>query len=358
MHAITLTDKTPKTVFSALVEKRMIFKKVGGVLIICLMLLSVVSAQSEKKEVCGAGFERRIVSGYIFVSSGKCLKPITTKDECRKASVENNANGLDVNSGFMDPPGWGTGNRAYGCVHHSRGGKWYDFYGGKITTDCLKERTCICHKHQCTKCTPNTYSKGGTNSTCTPCPENRQYTFLNSKQDSEDSCTSKEDALKCEAGEGVPSGATFISGDASQCSGVSKITTEAECKLAAEYNSMNKIDKNNGYGGPGMWSHKPPGCGYYSGSNKYWFNDPTSKIKCSNDYKCICKPKTCTKCPPNTYSKGGINPTCTSCPEDRPYTFLNSKQDSENSCTSKKGEVKCEAGEGVPSGATFISVMI
>ena len=44
----------------------------------------------------------------------------------------------------------------------------------------------------------------------------------------------------------------YISGYASQCSGISKITTEAECKLAAEYNSKNNIDKNRGYGG--RWS--------------------------------------------------------------------------------------------------------
>ncbi len=41
------------------------------------------------------------------------------------------------------------------------------------------------------------------------------------------------------------------------------------------------------------------------------------------------------KCPINTYSEGGINAICTTCPTDRPYTFLN-KQDSEDSCTSKK----------------------
>ena len=36
----------------------------------------------------------------------------------------------------------------------------------------------------------------------------------------------------------------------SQCSGISKITTEAECKLAAEYNRKNNIDGNGGYIGP------------------------------------------------------------------------------------------------------------
>ena len=51
--------------------------------------------------------------------------------------------------------------------------------------------------------------------------------------------------LKCKPGEGiwVP---TDIRTSGSQCSGVSKITTEAECKLAAEYNSKNNIDINDG----------------------------------------------------------------------------------------------------------------
>ena len=69
----------------------------------------------------------------------------------------------------------------------------------------------------------------------------------------------------CKAGEGAPSGKIFTSGLASQCSGISKITTEAECKLAAEYNSKNNIDKNKGFGEalsiPGC--SYPPGCSWY-----------------------------------------------------------------------------------------------
>eukprot|EP00942_MAST-04A_sp_MAST-4A-sp1_P010161 g10161.t1 len=119
--------------------------------------------------------------------------------------------------------------------------------------------------------------------------------------------------LTCKAGEGVPSGKIFTSGLASQCSGVSKITTEAECKLAAEYNRKNNIDKNGGYGSDRSWSWAPPGCFYHSSLNKYYWNDITkSATKCSDSYKCICKTKTCTKCPINAFnSKGGINPTCT-----------------------------------------------
>ena len=54
--------------------------------------------------------------------------------------------------------------------------------------------------------------------------------------------------VACKVGEGwLPNpNNIFTSGLASQCSGVSKITTEADCKLAAEYNSKNNIDKNEG----------------------------------------------------------------------------------------------------------------
>ena len=67
-----------------------------------------------------------------------------------------------------------------------------------------------------------------------------------------------EEDLTCEAGEGMPP--TDIRTSGSQCSGLSKITTEAECKLAAEYNSKNNIDKNEGYGGRESSSDYPPGC--------------------------------------------------------------------------------------------------
>ena len=56
-----------------------------------------------------------------------------------------------------------------------------------------------------------------------------------------------EEDVTCKAGEGR--GYPDIRTSGSQCRGVSKITTEAECKLAAEYNRKNNIDKNDGYGG-------------------------------------------------------------------------------------------------------------
>ena len=118
---------------------------------------------------------------------------------------------------------------------------------------------CICKTKTCIKCPINTYSEGGTNPTCTKCPKGRPYTFLN-KQDSIDSCTSKKDAVKCEAGEEGSMTGTSIrtSGPPSQCSGLSKITTEAECELAAEYNMGNNIAKNRGYRGRVSYSERPP----------------------------------------------------------------------------------------------------
>ena len=124
-----------------------------------------------------------------------------------------------------------------------------------------------------------------------------------------------EEGLTCKAGYGMIG--TDIRTSGSQCSGLSKITTEAECKLAAEYNSKNNIDKNVGYGGRQSETGEAPGCTHLN-TNKYHFNENTkSEIRCSGGGKCICKPKVCTKCPINTYSAGGINPTCTPCPNDR-----------------------------------------
>ena len=57
------------------------------------------------------------------------------------------------------------------------------------------------------------------------------------------SAVSGED-LTCKHGYGMIPTDIRTSGLASQCSGVSKITTWQECKLAAEYNRKNNIDKN------------------------------------------------------------------------------------------------------------------
>ena len=103
-----------------------------------------------------------------------------------------------------------------------------------------------------------------------------------------------EDSTTCTAGEGMHTigGAIFTSGDASQCSGLSKITTAEECELAAEYNRRNNIDKNGGYGSRMIERStiEPSGCLYesISSSNKYVWNAFTkSTKKCSKYRKCI-----------------------------------------------------------------------
>eukprot|EP00942_MAST-04A_sp_MAST-4A-sp1_P011612 g11612.t1 len=154
--------------------------------------------------------------------------------------------------------------------------------------------------------------------------------------------------LTCKPGEGVPTGVYgFTSGPPSQCSGIDSITTEEDCKAAAEYNRKNNIDDNDGYAGRVSYSYRPYGCYYYKMINwhKYWFNGYHNPTKgCDSERKCICKAKLCSKCPKNTYSEGGINPTCTSCPNDRPFTKLLSKQDSIDACTS---DLLCKPGYGM-----------
>ena len=65
--------------------------------------------------------------------------------------------------------------------------------------------------------------------------------------------------------------------------------------------------------------------------------------------KCICKVAPCAKCSPNTFSTGGINPQCRSCPSERPYTFEGSAQKSDDSCVENQNDVKCKSGEGYES---------
>jgi hypothetical protein len=106
---------------------------------------------------------------------------------------------------------------------------------------------------------------------------------------------SGEEDLTCKPGLGTIPTDIRTYGFASQCSGLSKITTAAECELAAEYNRENNIDQNGGYGGR-LNSWYPPGCIYWSRINKYYWNANTKSTRqCSDSQKCICKTKICTK---------------------------------------------------------------
>ena len=53
--------------------------------------------------------------------------------------------------------------------------------------------------------------------------------------------TVRGEDITCKPGYGTIPTDIRTSGYASQCSGLSKITTEAECKLAAEYNRKTNI---------------------------------------------------------------------------------------------------------------------
>lgn len=120
----------------------------------------------------------------------------------------------------------------------------------------------------------------------------------------------------CNAGEFATS--ILSSGDPSKvCGDNNKITTVAECIAAADYNYNNKIDKNNkGWNSEDIVSvtFTPPGC-YHAISGWYFFNtDTTSTIQCCNNFKCICKTKTCTKCPSGTYQdETGSASGCKNC---------------------------------------------
>ncbi len=110
--------------------------------------------------------------------------------------------------------------------------------------------------------------------------------------------------VTCEPGEGVFDYKCITSGYASQCSGTSKITTEAECILAATYNSKNSIPyKNWGYmpGGASSSSIYAPGC-FYKQFYYYWNTNTKSTAKCgAYSTQCICKTKTCINCPSGKY---------------------------------------------------------
>jgi len=337
-------------------------------------------------------------SGSASQCSG--LSKITTEAECNAAAEYNSRNNIDKNEGYRGRWRSKSGNeKPPGCfvLRQWSGNRYYFNDETTSTYTCSKTNNCICKVKPCNKCPINTYSKGGSNPTCTPCPketpttnfkigqskcipvptikcepgygvindgitkpktcakcpintyndkggidptctpcpEDRPFTIKFSDQKSSASCTKSKDDFFCTAGKSMAPTSIFTSGFPSQCSGLSKITTEAECKAAAEYNSKNDVDKNEGYAGtPNFYLHGgyfPYGC-YYNGYHgfEYWFNprkttmdygyDNPNPQKCSGNIKCICKPNICTNCPINTYSEGGINPRCTTCPQDRPIT--------------------------------------
>eukprot|EP00942_MAST-04A_sp_MAST-4A-sp1_P006765 g6765.t1 len=139
-----------------------------------------------------------------------------------------------------------------------------------------------------------------------------------------------------------------------------------ECAAAAEYNRKNNIDVLDNIKNNIDWldtnnikfnnieffnSVRPHGCFHYTssgnGRNKYeWMKNTKSTTPCSRSHKCICKPETCTKCPINTYSAGGFNPTCTPCPKENATTNFKSGQTSVNACKPVQPKI-CKIGHEV-----------
>ena len=84
--------------------------------------------------------------------------------------------------------------------------------------------------------------------------------------------------------------------------------------FAATINALHGYDKNStgvSYIGR-INGNRPRGC--FAVDDKYYFNPniPFS-TNCSSDRRCICLTTKCAKCPPETYSEGGINSVCKPC---------------------------------------------
>merc|ERR1711991_1207664 len=124
--------------------------------------------------------------------------------------------------------------------------------------------------------------------------------------------------LKCQAGQYE---AMYRKITKSTC--VYPVTSEAECKKAAQFNKKYGIDNNNGFGGSTDTPADPYGCFHNKGYNgKYFFNYHKSSPKqCTgNEKSCICDHVSCHLCPRNTYSSYGK--TCKSCPKERPMSIF------------------------------------
>lgn len=109
------------------------------------------------------------------------------------------------------------------------------------------------------------------------------------------------------------------------------ITSEKQCKHASLLNKA--FDNNEGYSGNGTLALMPTGCvhvlpsyfknffEYLQPHQQYVFNvDITSTTKPSPALRSICSNQQCQTCPYGSYSPGGKNASCKSCPNDRPFT--------------------------------------
>ncbi len=151
----------------------------------------------------------------------------------------------------------------------------------------------------CEKCPKNMYSKNGK---CNKCWRSKPIT--KDFQDGQTTCVKND--LNCEAGEyGGPIDTEGIR-NSSNC--IAYIETKEECIATAKHNGK-EYHMDSSYG-----NDRPRGC-VWSRKYKYYYfnNNKDSTAQCQDKYKCVCKSNTCFKCPPNTYSVGGINAKCSPC---------------------------------------------
>jgi hypothetical protein len=189
-----------------------------GVLTVCLMLLSVVRG----KDVCEVG------DGLLspILSSGTCAKKITTESECREAARINKELGFDNNGGYAARSG-GHGIAPYGCFSNSK----YWFNPTKSSRKCDSGAReygykCICKSAECTVCPINTYSTGGINPKCKPCPGDKPTTNFKTGQTK---CVPvKTVKITCGAGQ-------HLTGDG--------INTKIECRKCPLNTYKGKVDK-------------------------------------------------------------------------------------------------------------------
>ena len=120
-----------------------------------------------------------------------------------------------------------------------------------------------------------------------------------------------------------------------------EITTEHECRVAAENNQIASGDID-GYGGRRDGEHYPPGCYLYS--RTYYFNRyPESKAGCNPWMPCVCKTDTCFPCSNSTYNdEYAVNAKCKRCFSGK-YHF-SSGATSSNACVNAPGSPKCGPG--------------
>jgi len=132
------------------------------------------------------------------------------------------------------------------------------------------------------------------------------------KSKKSDSSRNKWDRNKCDQGQHRPIDKTTWG--SKDCKFL--ITTEKECKEAAELLRFDYAGNHRDYNSWGV-ENRPPGCFHDNRlglADKLYFNDVKSTKKCKRPFSCICRSEqSCAKCPRNHRSDGGTNPDCIPC---------------------------------------------